>query len=450
MRGKGGALNDKGKNHLNVAAKIYEKCMTYDKKNVYAANGLGIVLAELGHAQAATDIFSKINDQSSMLHSRINLAHMYMSNEVVDQSTEAAKLYEVCVEQCDKTNVPLHVEYLMYLSRAYLRSTQFDKSLLSLATATALKPEDPNIWFSVGATMVKYANSTLDRANNDSRYLKVALVEKAIAQLNESRVLFQKAHDVAVQQEKEKEKTDGVTTEKIKILYTKEHAVEYIGYIGSLEESEEGWLKTAQLYLDAARVQEGKNQETREQTLQQLKEEENKLKEMKELQILKNLEEKNKRETRAREITAKAAEQNIQAAKEAKAVAVRKKAQRSRPKRKRDSEILGAESRSEDSSGSSSDSESSEDEEEEMGMSSKSKSITHKKGTQVSPPVKKKAKLTSTAAAIFSDSDDSDDDEEMIVSSVVAPTTSSDGTTTTAAPVVKASKGLLDDSDEDD
>ena len=66
LRMKGGLLSTKAKSHLENAQRIYEMCLTSDIKNTYAANGLGIVMAELGHAKAATDIFSKINEQSSM------------------------------------------------------------------------------------------------------------------------------------------------------------------------------------------------------------------------------------------------------------------------------------------------------------------------------------------------------------------------------------------------
>ena len=95
------------------------------------ANGLGIVLAELGHAEASTNIFAKINEQSAMLHSRINLAHMLMADVKTDQSKEAVKLYEICVDQCDKKNTTLHVEYLIYLARAYARSSKDVVFLLS-------------------------------------------------------------------------------------------------------------------------------------------------------------------------------------------------------------------------------------------------------------------------------------------------------------------------------
>jgi RNA polymerase-associated protein CTR9 len=76
QKNQNGYLNDKAKSHFETASKIYERALIEQPKNVYAANGLGIVLAELGHNQAATDVFSKINEQSSMLHSRINLAHL--------------------------------------------------------------------------------------------------------------------------------------------------------------------------------------------------------------------------------------------------------------------------------------------------------------------------------------------------------------------------------------
>jgi RNA polymerase-associated protein CTR9 len=190
LRMKGGLLSTKAKSHLENAQRIYERCLTSDIKNTYAANGLGIVMAELGHAKAATDIFSKINEQSSMLHSRINLAHMYMSNEEVNQSREAVKLYEICVEQCDKNDVELHSEYLMYLARAYARSEQFEKALTILEQCKELNPNDSNIWFNIASTQTRYANHSLEKARSDARFLKVKVVQKSIDLLKSSRKYF--------------------------------------------------------------------------------------------------------------------------------------------------------------------------------------------------------------------------------------------------------------------
>jgi|TARA_B110000090_G_C13300567_1_gene415597 RNA polymerase-associated protein CTR9 len=161
--------------------------LTSELRNTFAANGLGIVLAELGHADAAKEIFSKINEQSSMLHSRINLGHMYMSNEKVDQSLEAVKLYEIAVEQCDKNNTALHGEYLIYLARAYARSEQFDKALASLQICQTLTPDDSNVWFNIASVQTRYANSSLEKARSDARYLKVTVVQQSIDMLKSSR-----------------------------------------------------------------------------------------------------------------------------------------------------------------------------------------------------------------------------------------------------------------------
>ena len=334
-------------------------------------------------------------------------------------------------------------------------SEQFEKSLSSLNQCTALAPDDSNIWFNIGCISTQYALASLEKAQSDTRYLKVQVVQKSIDLFKSSRVLFQKAYDVA----KVAEESVNHEEETMNILYTSKTAQEYMQSISKEkgeggeggDDEEDDWLTMAGKYLVAANDQEGKNQEILEATRQQLKDEDARKKVVQENQQQEELEERNKREQRARDMTAKAAEQNVQEAKEAKIHKERRKQARSRPKRKRDvGELLGEESRSEDSESSES-SGSDSDSEDEMGSSSSSSS---KKAA--SQPAKKRAKLSATAAAIFSDSD-SDSDDEMIGSGSAvggvegaAGGGAAGGAAGAAAAPVAPSKGLLDDSDEDD
>jgi len=389
----------------------------------------------------------------------------YMASEATGQSAEAAKLYEVCVDQCDKKNVVVYVEYLVYLGRAYFMSEQYEKALLTLKKAAELRPEDQNLWFNVAAIQTKYANENLSLARTDTRYLTVALVQKSIDMLKSSRTLFQKAHDAATAAEaaSSTQQQEGMTTataattpssSSASFLYDAKTAMNSVMMISKVDPEDmvnmegDDWLQNAYVYLEGAKKEEEKNQSNRLETLQELKQEEDRVREERERKIREEQEEKEKREQRAREITAKAAEQNKQAAIEAKAIKEKKKlikaAARSRPKRKRDvGETLGSEdSRSEDSS-SSSDSDSSgsdSDDEPEAEMGDDAKKT---KG----PPAKKRAKLTAAAAAIFSDSDDDSDDE--IVGSGGGGGSAGGEQGAPAAPAAPA-KGLLDDSDEDD
>ena len=52
--------------HLAAAARHFSEALNFQKGNIYAANGLGAVLASLGRLEAARSIFSQLRESAAL------------------------------------------------------------------------------------------------------------------------------------------------------------------------------------------------------------------------------------------------------------------------------------------------------------------------------------------------------------------------------------------------
>jgi len=81
--------------NLKYAAGYYKQVLANDDKNLYAANGIGCVLAEKGELLKAKDIFNRVRECSGDTIGcvLVNLAHVYIAQ---GKHSEAIKMYENC------------------------------------------------------------------------------------------------------------------------------------------------------------------------------------------------------------------------------------------------------------------------------------------------------------------------------------------------------------------
>ena len=68
--------------HQERALKYYQQVLHRDEHNIYAANGIGAVLAHRGHVREARDIFSQVREATSTMKDVwFNLAHIYVEQK---------------------------------------------------------------------------------------------------------------------------------------------------------------------------------------------------------------------------------------------------------------------------------------------------------------------------------------------------------------------------------
>ncbi|KAJ0403615.1 hypothetical protein ATCC90586_008768 [Pythium insidiosum] len=180
--------------NMTLSEGYYKKTMQLQPKNIYAANGLGIMMAEKGNFELAKQIFSQVREASpDMPDAWINLAHIYIAEE---RYAEAIQLYSVCLSKCYKGQ---DLEVILYLAKAYYESKNYPMCIRTLSRGIHIKPTDMRLWYNIALAQEDYAVATLgqESAPPGARpgaavgQRTMADVQRAIADLKRAQHVFQ-------------------------------------------------------------------------------------------------------------------------------------------------------------------------------------------------------------------------------------------------------------------
>ena len=106
------------------AVEFYEKALSLDPRNAYAAQGIAIALVEdKKDYKTALTIFNKIRDTIKDSHLYVNLGHIYAE---LRQYSKAVEHYEIALSKDGKTNDPL---ILACLGRTWLNRGRSDRDI---------------------------------------------------------------------------------------------------------------------------------------------------------------------------------------------------------------------------------------------------------------------------------------------------------------------------------
>ncbi len=415
-----GALSSDVKGRLQNSLQMYKRVLDQDVKNAYAANGIGMVLAELGHKEKAAKIFTAVNDATpNMLQSRANLAHLHMSN---GRYLAACQLYELCADRCKSEK---KAEYLTCLARAQTSvgmtdPEKFDNALATLDKIKSVTPNDVNLGFNRAIVLHNFAYCIVekarvewakqkDRAKKNLTYCTSSWIRRAKEMMESALELFEAAENA--------------------INCAGDDAMEK-GFLFSSKDSKARAHHASQLLASGGTIPfylaHAEKEDKREDAARKLAQKKLADQERQEAAARRNIMEqaeleKKEREHKANELMKKAMERNEIEARESKAVkekkARRKSTAKKRMPRDRGERIRSDEERSDDtSSDSSSDSDSDSDGEESRRRpnlrQSRKRSLS---AVSSASPVKKKAKTNRLELFSESDSDsESDDDDDML------------------------------------
>jgi RNA polymerase-associated protein CTR9 len=142
--------------HLIHAKRFYENALLEHPRNVYAANGLGIVMAELGYMGQAKQIFLKVREaMPDMPDIWINLGHVYLSQ---GQFASALQMYRHCL---DKFYSGTNAELLRYIARVHWEKKELVECRNVLQRAVHLSPADSTLWFDLALAQQEHAMKLL-------------------------------------------------------------------------------------------------------------------------------------------------------------------------------------------------------------------------------------------------------------------------------------------------
>lgn len=167
--------------HLEKAKDIYSNVLKQCTTNLYAANGLGTILAEKGQFDVAKEIFTQVQEAVSgttfvqMPDVWINLAHVYFAQ---GNFTLAVKMYQNCLR---KFLYNTDNQVLLYLARTHYEAEQWQDSKRALLRAIHLSPSNYTLRFNLGVVMQKFSASLLSKEKRSADEMRTAVAELEVA-----------------------------------------------------------------------------------------------------------------------------------------------------------------------------------------------------------------------------------------------------------------------------
>nr|CDS23269.1 RNA polymerase associated protein CTR9 [Echinococcus granulosus] len=176
-----GRDKDRRRRHEERALSCYKAVLSADPRNIWAAHGIGCVLAHKGFINEARDVFAQVREATADFPDVwMNIAHVYVEQK---QYTAAIQMYENCIRKFNKSS---DTELLLYLARAYFKANHLKECKAVLLKARHVKPWDPLLTFNLALVQKRMAVLVLkDEASS------FAAVCEAISDLSMARCTFE-------------------------------------------------------------------------------------------------------------------------------------------------------------------------------------------------------------------------------------------------------------------
>ncbi|KAK6472874.1 RNA polymerase-associated protein CTR9-like protein [Huso huso] len=167
---------EKEKRHQDRALAIYKQVLRNDSKNLYAANGIGAVLAHKGYYREARDVFAQVREATAEISDVwLNLAHIYVEQK---QYISAVQMYENCLKKFYKHQ---NTEVLLYLSRALFKCGKLQECKHTLLKARHVAPNDTVLMFNVALVLQRLATLVLKDEKSNLKAVLCAVKELELA-----------------------------------------------------------------------------------------------------------------------------------------------------------------------------------------------------------------------------------------------------------------------------
>lgn len=167
---------EKEKRHQDRALAIYKQVLRNDAKNLYAANGIGAVLAHKGYFREARDVFAQVREATADISDVwLNLAHIYVEQK---QYISAVQMYENCLKKFYKYQ---NTEVLLYLARALFKCGKLQDCKQMLLKARHVAPSDTVLMFNVALVLQRLATLVLKDEKSNLKAVLSAVKELELA-----------------------------------------------------------------------------------------------------------------------------------------------------------------------------------------------------------------------------------------------------------------------------
>ncbi|KAK3600789.1 hypothetical protein CHS0354_009223 [Potamilus streckersoni] len=147
---------EKEKRHQDRALAMYKQVLRNDDRNIWAANGIGCVLAHKGCINEARDVFAQVREATAdFCDVWLNIAHIYVEQK---QYVAAVQMYENCLRKFFKYH---NTDVMVYLARAYFKCGKLRECKNILLKARHVSPNDTVLLYNIALVQQKLAMSIL-------------------------------------------------------------------------------------------------------------------------------------------------------------------------------------------------------------------------------------------------------------------------------------------------
>lgn len=135
--------------HLTNAMGLFKRALERDSGNLFAANGIGCVLAEAGRLTDAKEVFLRAQEASAATDGFITISDASVNLANVQLGLKQSKAAEATFKQAMKKHPLLQLDprLLLYLARAQYESNNGEEAIKTVARALHLAPADHRLRF---------------------------------------------------------------------------------------------------------------------------------------------------------------------------------------------------------------------------------------------------------------------------------------------------------------
>ncbi|XP_018496756.1 LOW QUALITY PROTEIN: RNA polymerase-associated protein CTR9 homolog [Galendromus occidentalis] len=167
---------EKEKRYQDRALSMYKQALRIDPRNIWAANGIGAVLAHKGYIHEALEVFAQVREATADFPDVwLNIAHIYVE---LKQYVWAIQMYENCLHKFYKYD---NVEILLYLARVLYRSGKLQECKKILLRARRAVPNDSQILYNIALVLQRLGMQVLKDEKSNLRTVLQAVSELDIA-----------------------------------------------------------------------------------------------------------------------------------------------------------------------------------------------------------------------------------------------------------------------------
>lgn len=167
---------EKLKRQRERALQFYKSALKHDPRNIWAASGIGCVLANKGLLNEARDVFAQVREATADFPDVwVNIAHIYVEQK---QYVAAVQMYENCLK---KFYSHPNTEIMLYISRAYFKANKLDECKNTLLQARHVCPHDTVILYNLAVVLKKLASQRFRDTKSSLRTVLMSVDELGLA-----------------------------------------------------------------------------------------------------------------------------------------------------------------------------------------------------------------------------------------------------------------------------